>query len=217
MQMSDLELIIGNKNYSSWSLRPWLFLQQAGVPFRETLIRFQSPEWSERIPDLSPAGLVPVLRDTDLTVWDSLAILEYLAERFPEARGWPEDASERARARSASAEMHSGFLALRNECPQDVRSRTPGRPFSAALRADVTRVQQVWRECLERSGGPFLFGDFTIADAMYAPVALRFVTYEIEVDPKSQGYVDTICALPAIREWIRGAEAEPDVFDPFDH
>ena len=215
--MPDLELIIGNKNYSSWSLRPWLFLQQAGIPFRETLIRFQSPEWSERIPGLSPTGLVPVLRDGDLTVWDSLAILEYLAERFPDAHGWPKDARERARARAASAEMHSGFLALRNECPQDVRSRTRGRPFSDALRADVKRVQELWRQCLERSDGPFLFGDFTVADAMYAPVALRFVTYEIEVDPKSQGYVDTIRALPAIREWIRASEAEPDVFDPFDH
>jgi glutathione S-transferase len=195
--MSRLELVIGNKNYSSWSLRPWVFLEQAKIPFTEVRLPFQSKEWDERIGEYSPTRMVPVLRDGDLCVWDSLAILEYLAERFPDARGWPADPAARARARAASAEMHSSFVALRSECPQDCRARTERR-LSDAARSDIARAERLWNECLA-AGGPFLFGEFSVADAMYAPVVLRFRTYGIAVDGPAGAY----------------AEAESEVIDLF--
>jgi glutathione S-transferase len=209
-----VDLVIGNKNYSSWSLRPWLFLVQAEIPFREIRIPFRSKEWEEQIGEYSPTRMVPVLRDGDLTVWDSLAILEYLAEKFPEAEGWPADPERRARARSASAEMHAGFAALRQELPQDCRARTPRR-LSDAAQKDVARVEELWSACLA-AAGPFLFGEFSVADAMFAPVALRFVTYGVPLAATSQAYVDRISSLPAVRRWLRESEQESEVIELFE-
>jgi glutathione S-transferase len=212
--MPELELIIGNKNYSSWSLRPWVFLVQAEIPFTEIRLPFRSKEWEEKIGEYSPTRMVPALRDGEVRVWDSLAILEYLAEKFPKTGGWPRDAASRARARSASAEMHSSFVALRGELPQDCRARTERR-ISDATQRDVARVQELWSSCLAE-GGPFLFGDFSIADAMYAPVALRFVTYGIPLDATAQAYVEQITSLPAVERWLRESEQESEVIDLFD-
>jgi glutathione S-transferase len=209
-----LELIIGNKNYSSWSLRPWIFLVRAGISFTEIRLPFRSEEWEQRIGAYSPTRMVPVLRDGEVTVWDSLAILEYLAERFPDAGGWPDDPGSRARARSASAEMHAGFAALRAELPQDCRARSHRR-LSAAVERDVARVQELWRSCLA-AGGPFLFGDFSIADAMYAPVVLRFATYGVPVGGTARAYAERVSSLPAIQRWLRESEQESEVIELFE-
>lgn len=212
--VSDLTLVIGNKNYSSWSLRPWLALKMAGQAFEETLIVLRRPETKAEILLHSAAGKLPVLKHGDLTIWDSLAICEYVAETWPDAKLLPEDARARAVARSVMSEMHSGFVALRNELPMDINKLSAaakaGVTPSEAARLDIARVQQIWQDCRGRFGnkGDFLFGDFTIADAMYAPVATRFRSYGVSMDPVSEAYVNTIYALPAMQEWSAASARE---------
>lgn len=201
-----MEIVVGTKAWSTWSLRPWLALKRTGVPFTETLVQLREVETSTaEILKHSPSGLVPVLKDGDLTVWDSLAICEYLAERFPSARLWPEDQDLRALARSATAEMHSGFGALRRECPMDLGLRT-SVALSEEVSRDVRRIVQVWSQALERSGGPFLFGHWTIADAFYTPVATRFRTYGVDLaahgdSGAAQEYADALLATPEFLAW----------------
>jgi glutathione S-transferase len=207
--MSELVLHVGNKNYSSWSLRGYLAVAATGAPLRTEVIPLDQPDTRARIRAVSPAGRVPILVDGDLTIWDSLAIGEYVAERFPDARLWPADAAARARARSISAEMHAGFPALRAEMPMNLRARRPGVGHTPAALADAARVMAIWRDALATSGGPFLFGGFTIADAMYAPVATRFTTYGVELDDACRAYVDVIAAWPAFRAWADDAAREP--------
>lgn len=211
--MSNLVLVIGNKAYSSWSLRPWLLMKQAGIAFEEIHLSLYAEGAKQKLLEHSAAGKVPVLKDGDLTVWDSLAICEYLAERYPEKQLWPAQPAARARARSISAEMHSGFTNLRNQMPMNVRREIPGRARTPEVAADVARVETIWNECRSRHGadGPFLFGAFCIADAMYAPVASRFRTYGVALAGAGAQYAAAIHALPAMREWIAGAHAEAEV------
>jgi glutathione S-transferase len=210
-----LTLVIGNKNYSSWSLRAWLAMKVAGVAFDEILIALDEPASRANILKHSPSGRVPCLIDGDLTVWDSLAICEYINETQARGRMWPAQVSSRAQARSVAAEMHSGFAALRAHLPMDVRARHPDRGAAALVRpdvaADVRRVQDIWLECLARSGGPFLYGAFSIADAFFAPVVTRFVTYGVTLPPALGNYSERVLELPALREWIAAAQAEPEV------
>lgn len=212
-----LKLVIGNKNYSSWSMRPWLALRANNIPFEETFIPlYTGAADKQRILDVSPAGKVPVLVDGEVTVWDSLAIIEYLAEKFPEKKFWPDDRAARARARAISAEMHSGFAALRNECGMNLHRPVGAVALSDEARANIARVQEIWTECLKRHGGPFLFGSFGGADAMYAPVVHRFRTYAIEVGKEARGYVETMQALPAFQEWTRDGLAETIIIEKFE-
>ena len=201
-------LVIGNKNYSSWSLRPWIALKVLGVPFDEKRIALRRPETKAEILRHSPAGRVPVLEDGDTVVWDSLAILEYLAEKYPQL--WPSDRAERAKARSIAAEMHSGFAALREHMSMNIRKRYAGKGRTPESMADAARIDEIWSQ----AKGPFLFGAFGAADAMYAPVILRFRTYGVEVRKKS--YMDAMLALPAMREWIEAAEREPQAIPELD-
>jgi glutathione S-transferase len=205
--MSELALLIGNKNYSSWSLRPWLALRQSGLPFQETRIALNTPEFAPQARAWSPAGRVPVLRHGSLAVWDSLAICEYLAETFPEKKLWPSDSRERALARSVSAEMHSGFQSLRGQMPMNVRAVGRKVPRTPELEADIARVLGLWADCRSRSAarGPFLFGAFSVADAMYAPVAFRFATYGVASD-----YAESLVSLPAMREWAADSARESE-------
>jgi glutathione S-transferase len=205
-------LVIGDKAWSSWSLRPWLAAKLAKVPFREAQVRLRQPDTAEQIACHSPSGRVPALQRGGLTIWDSLAICEYLAEIAPEARLWPEDADARAVARSVSAEMHSGFHALRKEFPMDFHARIEGRTPSDQARTDIKRVAEIWRDCRRGFGanGSFLFGAFSIADAMYAPVATRFRTYAIDLarygdDGTAANYAETLLAMPKMIEWGQGA------------
>ncbi len=204
-------LVIGNRNYSSWSLRPWLLLRVHGVAFDEVRLPLDTPEFAAKIPRWSPSGRVPVLRHGDLEIWDSLAICEYVNETFLDRAGWPHDASARAVARAVSAEMHAGFLALRDALPMNCRARRPGLAVGADARRDIDRVRAIWRDCRTRFAGTgaFLFGRFSIADAMYAPVASRFETYAVALDGPCRAYADTLLGLPAMREWMREAAAEP--------
>ena len=210
------ELVIGEKNISSWSLRPWLAMKHAGIPFREINITLRTSETKEHILRYSPAGKVPTLLAGGEAIWDSLAILEYLAEAHPEARLWPERRDARARARSAAAEMHSGFGPLREHCPMDLVRRLPMTRLPGPVSADVLRIVELWRDCRGRyrAGGAFLFGAFSAADAMYAPVASRFRTYLPDLaahgdDGTAQAYVDTLFALPAMGEWEAAARLDP--------
>ncbi len=206
--MPDLELFIGNKNYSSWSFRPWIALTHKRIPFRENLVPFDFEAGNPDFAAFSPSRKVPVLKDGDLTVWDSLAILEYAAERFPQSGLWPEEGPARAKARSVSAEMHSGFSALRGACPMNMRRPVRALDVSDAVKSDITRIVDIWRTCLEESGGPFLFGDFTIADAMYAPVVSRFATYELSDDPDVLRYHAAMTGTGAWKTWLEGALRE---------
>lgn len=207
-----MEIVVGTKNWSTWSLRPWLVLKRTGAPFIETLIQLRELETSTtEILKHSPSGMVPVLKDGDLTIWDSLAICEYLAERFPAANLWPADPAERALARAATAEMHSGFGALRGECPMDLTLSTKA-DLSEATRANVRRLVTLWSGLLTRSGGPFLFGDWTIADAFFTPVATRFRSYGILPgdygDTGEAGrYVECLLETPEFLAWERDALA----------
>ena len=206
-----LTLVIGNKNYSSWSMRPWIALKASNIAFEEVMIPlYTGAEDKARILGFTPSGKVPVLVDDDITVWDSLAIIEYAAERFPHARLWPEDRARRAHARAISAEMHSGFMALRNECGMNLHRPVQAKPLSADAKANIARIQQIWAGCRTRYGhiGPYLFGDFSAADAMYAPVVHRFLTYAIELAPASRAYVETMQAQPAFRQWTEEGLAE---------
>ena len=214
----DLTLVIGNKNYSSWSLRPWLVLKQAGFPFREILISLYTEASRAEIRKYSPSGKVPTLIDGDITVWESLAVCEYLAEKFPEKQLWPANPAARVMARSAATEMHAGFSALRQHMSMNCRQHLPGRGRTPEVLRDIARITALWNDCRARfgQGGDFLFGKFSIADAMYAPVALRFVTYAVELDPVSAAYVQTITAMPAIQQWVADACAETEVIPQFE-
>jgi glutathione S-transferase len=214
-----LQLYIGNKNYSSWSMRVGVLLAQAGIPFQEVMVRFDAfapgSQFRKTMDALCPTGKVPVLVDGDLVVWDTLAIAEYLAEQFPEKQLWPAQAQARARARSICAEMHSGFAALRRACPMNIEARLPDIGALAmrdqpALRADLARIVDMWSGLLREHGGPMLFGDFCIADAYYAPVVMRLRTYALPVPAEISDYMERVCALPGVRAWIDDALAEQE-------
>jgi glutathione S-transferase len=213
------KLVIGNKNYSSWSMRPWLALRASGIDFEEVFIPLYTGEADkQRILGFTHSGKVPALIDGDITIWDSLAIIEYAAERFAQARLWPQDRAARAHARSVAAEMHSGFMALRNECGMNLHRPVGAVALSAEARADIARIQQIWRECRGRYGklGPFLFGAFGGADAMFAPVVHRFRTYAIALEPEARDYMNTMMRLPAFEQWTRDALAETLVIEKFE-
>ncbi len=214
-----LKLYVGNKNYSSWSMRPWVLLRQAGIPFEEVLVRFDgfdaSSQFKQSLAGLTPTGKVPVLTDGGLVIWDTLAIAEYLAESYPEKQLWPQDRAARARARSVCAEMHAGFSALRSHCPQNIEASLPEAGAliwrdQAAVRADVERLVAMWSELLLAHGGPLLFGGFSIADAYFAPVCMRLKTYGLPVPPEIAAYVERVAALPGVAAWNRDARAEQD-------
>jgi glutathione S-transferase len=206
----SLTLIIGTKKWSSWSLRPWIAMKEAKLPFKEITIPLRQSDTRARILEYSAAGKVPILIDGRDMVWDSLAILDYLAVRFPETKLWPRDMAAQAYARSISCEMHSGFPDLRREFPMDIGADLPMPTPSAGGAADIERIQAIWRDARGRFGGagPFLFGRFSNADAMYAPVATRFRTYNIPADPVSAAYIDTILGLPSMIAWYRAADEE---------
>ncbi len=210
-----MRLIIGNKVYSSWSLRPWIVMKAFAIPFDETLIQLRSQGTKSDIGKVSPGGTVPVLVDGEATVWDSLAIMEYLADRFPQHAIWPKDLTARAHARCVSAEMHAGFQALRSACPMEVTCRFAARDRGEAVAANVARITSILREARSRFGGagPFLYGAFSAADGMYAPVCTRLRTYSIAVDAVSQAYVDVVLAHPAYQAWLAEASVEPWVLD----
>jgi glutathione S-transferase len=213
-----LTLYIGNKNYSSWSLRPWLALKHAGAAFDEVVIALDRPDTRERIAAVSPSGRVPALRDGDLFVWDSLAICEYVAERFPEAHLWPADHAARAVARSVAGEMHSGFAALRSGMTMNIRRPPSPVLVTDEIRADIERVTTMWRETRARfgRGGPFLFGAYTIADAMYAPVVTRFRSYAVSLEGEAAAYADAVWNDPAMQEWIAASRVEPQTIPKYE-
>jgi len=204
-----LKIVVGNKKYSSWSLRPWLVLKQTGAPFEEIVVPLDMPDTAANIRKYSPSGRVPALIDGDLTVWDSLAISEYLHEKFPGKGLWPQDTARRARARSIAAEMHSGFANLRNDCSMKIVEQSPYKPLRPGTQADVDRVVAIWEECLQKAGGPFLFGkEPCIADAFYAPVVSRFRTYSIPVQGAARAYCDAVWAWPSLQAWVEDARRE---------
>ncbi len=216
------KLYIGNKNYSSWSMRPWVLLKQANIPFEEVRVRFDSfdpgSDFKRAMGPVSPTGKVPVLVDGDLIVWDTLAIAEFVAETWPDKQLWPQDAKARARARSVCAEMHSGFTALRSHCPMNIEANLAQTGAliwrdQAGVRADVQRLVEMWSALLEEHGGPLLFGKFSVADAYFAPVCMRLHTYGLPVPAPIQAYVDRVRALPGVKAWIDEALAEKDFLD----
>ncbi|HZQ00990.1 MAG TPA: glutathione S-transferase family protein [Reyranella sp.] len=213
--MAEFTLVIGNKNYSSWSLRGWLMAKIAGIDFEEILIPLDLPETQVGIRKHSPSGRVPVLIHRGLAVWESLAIAEYLNDLKPEAGLWPPSAAARAHARSISSEMHAGFAELRDKMPMNIRASYTGKGMTPAVRTDIERITGLWRDCRKRFGGAFpkddgfLFGTFGAADAMYAPVVTRFKTYGVQLDKDSQAYCDAVAAYPAMKEWAAAAENEP--------
>jgi glutathione S-transferase len=216
-----MQLYIGNKNYSSWSMRPWVLMTHAGIAFEEVKLRLSFTEGSEfkkTLASVTPTGRVPVLVDRDLAVWDTLAIAEYLAERFPERRLWPDDVKQRAHARSVCAEMHSGFGALRTHCPMNIEASLPeiGQRVLAEqpqVKKDLERIVQMWSQLLAQHGGPFLFGRFTTADAYFAPVCMRLRTYALPVPEQIGAYVQRVWEVPAVQAWVKEALAEQDFLD----
>lgn len=215
MAANGYRLVIGNKNTSSWSLRPWLAMKEAAIPFEEVRINLRAPDMKDQILAHSKAGKVPVLETGDIAIWDSLAILEFLAEQYPDKALWPSQTEARALARSVSAEMHSGFQALREHCPMKLLAREPKDELIDPVQVNIRRIVEIWSECRKRFGGsgPFLFSHFTIADAMYAPVASRFRTYVPDLAPfgddgTAAAYIDAIFALPGMAEWAEGARQE---------
>jgi len=211
--VAALTLVIGNKNYSSWSMRPWVLLRQLGIPFSEVKLRFHSEEWKREIGRWSPSGLVPVLWRGEQAVWDTLAIAETLAEWYPGEGVWPAEPGARAFARSIAAEMHSGFRSLRSTMPMNIRASLPGRGMTPETAKDIARIEALWAETRHRfgSGGPFLFGAFCAADAMYAPVVTRFSTYGVALSPGSERYCEAVRAAPGVGAWIRDALEEDEV------
>jgi len=216
------KLYIGNKNYSSWSMRPWVLLKQAGIPFEEVMVRFDSfaadSSFKKTINAVTPTGKVPVLLDGDLVVWDTLAIAEYVAEQFPDKTLWPGDKTARARARSVCAEMHSGFTGLRSHCTMNIEASLADAGAliwrdQGAVRADVARLVAMWQELLNQHGGPLLFGHFTVADAYFAPICMRLKTYALPLPASIAAYVARVCALPGVKAWIDAAVAENDFLD----
>ena len=216
--MADFTIYIGNKNYSSWSLRGWLMLKQSGASFEEVVIPLRETTTRTTILRHSPSGRVPALQQGELVIWESLAIGEYLADRFPEAGLWPADPAARGVARSVSAEMHSGFAALRSHLPMNMRSTFAGRGVTPEAQADINRISALWRDCRKRfgEGGKFLFGNPTIADAMYAPVVSRFRTYKVALDEEAQLYADAVWAWPPMQEWAIAAGNEPMIIEEFE-
>ena len=217
--MADLTIYLGNKNYSSWSLRPWLVLKRTTVAFDEVVIPLYQPGSRETVLKYSPSGRVPVLRHGAARIWESLAICEYLADCFPNFELWPKDPAARAVARSVSAEMATGFRALRDHLPMNVRSSFPDRGVTPEVQADINRIMAIWRDCRTRFGekrGEFLFGGFTIADAMFAPVVTRFRTYKIDLEREADDYCDTVVAMPAMQEWIVAAKNEPMIVEAYE-
>lgn len=215
MSTNDLSIVIGNKNYSSWSLRAWLVLKQTGAPFEEIVIPLDRPETKAKLRVHSPSERVPVLKHGGETIWESLAIAEYLAELFPAAKLWPSHPTARAVARAVSNEIHAGFTALRAHMPMDVRGRYPGRGRGHGVDKDIERITDLWRGCRNRFGsdGDFLFGSFTIADAMYAPVVSRFITYDVELDHTGAAYRDAVWRSPTMQEWAKSANDEPWIIE----
>jgi glutathione S-transferase len=208
--MAKLHLVIGNKNYSSWSMRPWMALTMAQIPFEETVIPLYEGKSRKHILDHSGAGKVPVLHHGKVTIWESLAILEYLAEIFPGRKLWPQGRAARAAARSAAAEMHSGFAALRNACPMNLHRPRKAIALSDDVKADIARIEVLWRDCRRNHGkkGRFLFGAFGNADAMFAPVVTRFDIYDIKLSPEARAYMDAVLATPAFQTWKQAALQE---------
>lgn len=208
--MSRPTLVIGNRNLSSWSMRAWLALRATGMEFDEVLVPLDRPETGAEIRRWSPTGRVPALHDGGLVVWDSLAICEYLVEKFPDAGLWPADPAARATARSVTAEMHSGFTALRSKMPMNLRASRPRAERDPAVDEDIRRILEIWESCRRDfgAGGELLFGQFTIADAFYAPVASRFITYGVEPEGLAGRYMEALWALPAVREWADAARSE---------
>jgi len=211
--MARATLVIANKNYSSWSMRPWLALTMAGIPFEEKMIRFGDPRFSREVRKVSAAGMVPVLLHKGMTIWDSLAIIEYAAETWPEKNIWPKNAVARAMARSAAAEIHSGFRGIRDACPMNLRRpKVPLKAgFSAAVMGDVKRLESLWAQCRKAhgKGGPFLFGKWSAADAMYAPVVMRLDSYAIPVGPQTRKYMAAVIATAAFKTWLASSAEEP--------
>lgn len=218
--MSKPLLIIGNKNYSSWSLRPWLALRVGGIAFDEKRVPLFEADWAERKAEL-PSGTVPVLQHDGLVIWETLAILEYAAETWPDAQLWPTDKAARARARAISSEMHAGFTKLRGAMPMNIRGHYPGRGMHQGVAENIQRIETLWTDCRKTfgAGGDFLFGTFSNADAMFAPVVSRFTTYGVKLGSTAQAYVDAVQALPAMREWSQAGRIEPWVVldDEIDH
>jgi glutathione S-transferase len=207
-----LTLVIGNKNYSSWSMRAWVAAVAFGIPFKEVRVLLDQPDTAANIARYSHAGRVPVLLAGDITVWDSLAICEYLAEQFPDKHMWPQDVAARAMARSVTAEMHSGFAGLRNAMSMNIKASVPGRGRTSDAQADIGRICEIWEECLSRFGQHnFLFGEFSIADAFYAPVVTRFKTYGVALAPALQAYCERVLAHPAVARWVSEALAETEI------
>jgi glutathione S-transferase len=212
--MAGLLLVMGNKNYSSWSLRPWVLMKQLRIEFRELVISLDSPDFKDEVAAHGPSGRVPVLKDGTLSIWDSLAICEYVGELAGQ-RGWPHDMKARAVARSVSAEMHSGFTNLRAEWPMNARARNRGTPMTPGLISDIERIDEIWNDCRRRFGaaGPWLFGEYSIADAMFAPVVLRFNTYSsrsygAQLSETARWYIATALENAALQEWIAAAQKE---------
>lgn len=216
-EKAGLKLVIGNKNYSSWSMRPWVAMTAFGIPFEEVRIGLDRPDTSARIGQYSAAGRVPVLVSGKTTVWDSLAICEYLAEQFPDKGMWPQDVEARAMARSICAEMHSGFTGLRSAMWMNIRASFPGKGRTPAAQNDISRICEIWEDCLAHSGPrQFLFGDFSIADAYFSPVVMRFRTYGVWMAPALQAYMDRVAAHPAVAQWVRDALAEQERLEKYD-
>ena len=213
-----LFLLIGNKSYSSWSLRPWIAMKVAGIPFAEEVVSLDAADFKERVRAISPVGKVPCLTDGEIRVWESLAILDYLAEKYPQSGLWPAPDGARAHARSIAAEMHAGFAPLRQHYPMNLRRAIKRREATAEVAENINRIDQMWKDCRARygHGGPFLFGSFGAADAMYAPVVSRFHTYAVEVGAEARAYMDAVMGLPAWNEWCAAALAEPWVLTRYD-
>jgi glutathione S-transferase len=216
--MSSFTLVIGNKNYSSWSLRPWLVLKQVGIEFTEIRIPLYTEAAHKELLSHSPVAKVPILHHGDITIWESIAICEYLVECFPDIALMPKNIKARAFARSISAEMHAGFQNLRQNMPMNCRAKFPGKGMGAGVQEDIDRITSIWRNCREifGNGGNLLFGDFTIADAMFAPVVLRFATYGVELDSVCQHYADAILNLPSMQEWIEAAKLEREIIPKYE-
>ncbi|ODT69719.1 MAG: hypothetical protein ABS75_15730 [Pelagibacterium sp. SCN 63-23] len=208
-----MKLLIGNRNYSTWSLRPWLVLRHFDIPFEDEVLPLSGPGWREAIAARSPTGKVPLLLDGALAIPETIAIIEYLAELFPDKAIWPRDRADRALARAAAAEMHSGFGTLRSHAPMNLRASHPGKVDLDSVRQDLHRIETLWGGLLERSGGPYLFGSFSAADAMFAPLATRLRTYELPVSDVAGRYIEAIYALPAFQAWLGMALQEPWVVD----
>jgi glutathione S-transferase len=217
-----LKLYIGNKNYSSWSMRPWVLLTQAQIAFEEVFVRFDgfTPDsnFKQTLQSISPTGKVPALQDGDLIVWDTLAIAEYVAEKFPEKKLWPQSIGARALARSLCAEMHAGFMGLRSNCPMNIEASLSEQGAiiwrdKPAVRSDVERIVAMWTQLLEAHGGPMLFGDFSVVDAYYAPVCMRLKTYALPVPATIKAYIERVTSLPGVKAWINAALKEHDFLD----